>query len=238
MVKFFRDKIATYFNMDMPSTATWSGWKVIEKEARAKYPVRWFISRSIPGAWFKCVTKPWAAAKCWVDHRTVSRYHIIKINSLKPGYYDLDTRLLHGVFALLVDYVELECALMHGKHDDTPWRFLRLKQRRDAKAGLAYLLAMSTPEPDEPQAPYHDAASVAIELYDWWVNKRPERVRPHIASGLHALYVADDGCFDDMAKRPYFLATLDKYNEIERQYEAEDTAQMVRLISIRRHLWT
>ena len=43
----------------------------------------------------------------WIRFR-IKNYTKIQIRSLKPGYYENDTLLLHGMFQLLVDFVELE----------------------------------------------------------------------------------------------------------------------------------
>lgn len=40
------------------------------------------------------------------------RYHVVKTN-LRPGYYDVDYRMFHCCFALLVFFVEKECGGVH-----------------------------------------------------------------------------------------------------------------------------
>ena len=44
----------------------------------------------------------------WFKYRLTDRYNVIYIKSLEPNYYDTDTRLLHGMFQLLTDFVEEE----------------------------------------------------------------------------------------------------------------------------------
>lgn len=46
--------------------------------------------------------------KWWIRYRTTHKFHTVKIPTLKPGWYDTDTRLLHASFALLENYVERE----------------------------------------------------------------------------------------------------------------------------------
>jgi hypothetical protein len=48
----------------------------------------------------------------WTKHRTTNRYHVIK-TGLKPGWWDVDTRLLHASFTLLENFVELEKPFKH-----------------------------------------------------------------------------------------------------------------------------
>jgi len=58
--------------------------------------------------WFKhrlCQpTKLFKDIKWWFKHRIVEKYHI----DLKPGYYDIDTRILYANFGLLKEFVENE----------------------------------------------------------------------------------------------------------------------------------
>lgn len=56
----------------------------------------------------------------WMLHRTTHRFNRVKIKSLKPGYYDIDYRMLHACFQLLVDYVENErpFEIIDWDHDD------------------------------------------------------------------------------------------------------------------------
>jgi len=44
----------------------------------------------------------------WIAYRTYDKYNVIKIPTLTPHYYDKDHIFLHGCFALLTDYVEVE----------------------------------------------------------------------------------------------------------------------------------
>jgi len=46
--------------------------------------------------------------KYWFLHRTFKRFDIVKLKTLKPGYHDIDTRMLHACFNLLTQYVECE----------------------------------------------------------------------------------------------------------------------------------
>lgn len=73
-------------------------------------------SKSSRSEWFKWffkyrIMKPHLLAsdvKWWILHRTFNRFNKIEMPTLEPGYYDSDTRMLHGAFNLLTDFVEKE----------------------------------------------------------------------------------------------------------------------------------
>jgi len=86
------------------------------------------------------------------------------------------------------------------------------------------------------------------ELYLWWTVTYRNRPEPHDASGwteyCEASRIANGGKLSWMSgdKTPELKAmsdaAIDKLNEIEAAYEAEDEAMMIRLIKARDSLWT
>lgn len=106
---------------------------------------------------------------CYLRNRFLDKPHLVDTR-LEPGIsYDVDTRLIHGMFELLVDFVEDECANMYNicfLNGDCPGR--------SAINGISYLLAR-----DE----YSDADQIArhrevVDLYDWW-KSRDSRIDPY-----------------------------------------------------------
>ena len=92
------------------------------------------------------------------------------------------------------------------------------------------------------------AAKEQYELYNWWKNIRPNRPDPHDASGYSVYFAKLEAKHDGD-----FLAGLDDQDselaeegrkcslschEIEEAYEKEDEEMLIRLIKIRRSLWT
>jgi len=49
-----------------------------------------------------------------IAHRTFDKYHIIKTD-LKPGYYDINIRMVSALYALVKDFVEIEMTQKKGK---------------------------------------------------------------------------------------------------------------------------
>jgi hypothetical protein len=91
------------------------------------------------------------------------------------------------------------------------------------------------------------AAIEILELYNWWKHIRPLRPDPHDASGWTEYCTRkrsdDEGILDWLEDRSEEDSKesgriLDICNAMEVAYEKEDEEMMIRLIRIRRSLWT
>ncbi len=186
---------------------------------------------------------------------------------IKPGdWCDVGNRFLPCLFNELVDFVEIEQAwhtcmwdAEARKRYHVPWwrsGWLRWRTWRCPEAGVDHLKwAMSLTNADfidveageTPEPTYQaKAAKEILELYTWWKEVYPARPDPHDASGWSAY------CEMRREKGYHFLdmedktpedaeqcrIALDKAQEIETAYEAENEAMMIRLIKIRQSLWT
>ena len=90
------------------------------------------------------------------------------------------------------------------------------------------------------------AAREILELYRWWKEVYPNRPDVHDVSGwtaycnmrrekgYHLLDMEDKS----PEEAEWCRTALDKSHEIEKQYNDEDEAMMIRLIKIRESLWT
>lgn len=252
---------------DKPYAATSKEWRQWNAKAKAEQPVAYWIHEVaidwIEDQWHRFVTSPINETRWAIRHRFFDRYNIIH-TGLKSGYYDADTRLLHGMFNLLVDFVEVEKAWMHVVFDKDaqktrkhPWWSLgwtRFKAFRDPEAGLAHLAwEMSLDDPALNEYERSDAqaesAREQLALYNWWKHVRPARPDAYDASGW------SDYCEQRRAQSEDPLGFLDHEDEtdeqrantkrildlnhqIEKQYEDEDQEMLIRLIKIRKGLWT
>src|SRR3990167_9375245 len=95
---------------------------------------------------FKHLPRRLEELKYWVIHRTIDRYNKIEIPSLEPGYYDKDAQMLHGMFDLLVDYVECELAWMQlffskTERKNVPWwqTFKSYRNKHARRLGIKHL---------------------------------------------------------------------------------------------------
>jgi hypothetical protein len=204
--------------------------------------------------------------KYYINNRWVSRTHTLTSNLKRGQWHEFDTRLLHCMFDELVNYVEVEEAWSNVAWDEEArkkynapfyaWGWFRWRTWRSPEAGLAKLQWASSLtneewlDEDEKHLaePTHQAltAREVMFLYDWWKNIRPHRPDPHDASGWTELCEKrreeGRGLLDLESRSDEEEAAtrkaLDVCRQIEEQYENEDTDMMIRLIRIRRGMWT
>jgi hypothetical protein len=170
----------------------------------------------------------------WIRYRTTRRnYHIVN-TGLAPGYHDCDERMIHAIFNLLVDFVEIEKAWMNTWTDNAAysklsWFDRNFRRFRSPEDGIAYLNWEINQCNLKDQS---DSAKEILDLYTWWKEVRPNRPDPYIE-------------FDYDFSKSFGLTTLKenrsiltKINEIENYYHQEDEDMLIRLMKIRRCLWT
>jgi hypothetical protein len=183
-------------------------------------------------------------------------------------WQDVGYRFLPCLFNELVDFVEIEQAWhtciwdeeARKKYNPPWWRsgWLRLRTWRCPEAGLAHLNWASTLTDEEflddnkkNEAVLTNQANSAleiIELYTWWTTTYRNRPDPYELSGwndyceqsrknnngkLSWTSHNDTPELQELSKKAHaaLMAT-------EEAYEKEDTEMMIRLIKIRRDLWT
>lgn len=187
---------------------------------------------------------------------------------IRPGHWmDVGYRFLPCLFNELVDFVEIELAWWQIAWNDAGkqkyaapfwatgwfrWRTWRCPQagldNLDWQSKLTYdeeWIGADDPKYNQP-TPQAIAAKEILELYLWWKFDRPKRPDPHDAGGWTAICANRRLEFGDSLdwegetaeQRAEARRALDLTNKIEEQYEAEDEAMMIRLIKIRRALWT
>jgi hypothetical protein len=206
------------------------------------------------------------SVKYYINNRWVSKTHTLTSNLKRGQWHEFDTRLMHCMFDEMVNYVEVEEAWSHIAWDNEArkkynppfyaWGFFRWRTWRCPQAGLDKLewASMLTNEEWLESDQQHlveptQQAKTAIELltlYNWWKNDRPKRPDPYDISGWSELCEkrrADGRDLLDLEDRSEEEAAatrkaLDLCHKIEEQYEQEDTNMMIRLIKIRRGLWT
>lgn len=205
--------------------------------------------------------------KHYFSNRWITKTHALTSSSLKVGqWHELDSRLLHCMFDELVNFVEIDEANSNvawdlearKKYDPYNRRqsMFRIRPWRCPEAGIDKLKWASTLTNEEwldednkhlaEPAVQALAAREILELYTWWKTVRPARVDPFDASGWteicearrtagkHWLDFEDRSEEEQQASR----ASLDKLRALEEQYLTEDEEMMIRLIRVRRSLWT
>lgn len=159
-------------------------WEEWEAEAKKQYPIRYFMSETLPIKWGRftriCFRDPWYWLKCAVWHK----YNVVKCRRLGPTWCDRDHLLVHAVFQILTDFIDKE----------KPWQFEASdKEIIDAYSGDGF----------------GDMTYASTELANWTELKR--------------LYFWWKG-FDPMDDYHGSWDTI--------------TENMVRVIRLRKYLWT
>lgn len=227
-----------------PDALEWNAWEDWRKEASSKRPVRYFLAETVLDKLQDIVNFPRDLAhslSAWWHNRFVAKTHCLK-TGLPPGrYHELDDRILHGLFNELKEFVESELAHMQSLGgDDKKYVF---KRGRCPEAGVDHLLWASALRFGEGEGfkkgdaewgkptPQAKSAAKILELYRWWTEVRPNRPNPHDASGWSEHWEKES---NDRNKRSAFK----KLQKMEEDQEAEDEKMLIRLMKVRKSLWT
>lgn len=164
-------------------------------------------------------------------------------------------------------YIHIICRDKARKKYNTPWywSFFRISQWRCPEAGLDYLNWAASLRHDEDWIKKDDpdygkptrqalAAQETIILYNWWKNERPMRADPIEASGWSnyceekrkkmqengmdsdLLFIDDENKSEEDEKRAHEIR--ENYHKMACEQDEEDTEMLIRLIKLRRYIWT
>ena len=249
-----------------PGSATMQEWKNWEKQAQQNHPIRYWIVETgfnVLQDIVCYIPEKINNIRYYLNNRFYTKTHALTSTLPRGQFYEFDTRLLHCVFDELVNFVEIEKAwmLVCWSEDKKQKYAVPLSRRkwylrwftewRCAEAGLEYLdweISLVNDDwcdkthPDYGK-PTHQAITAAEikELYIWWTEKRPARLDPYDVSGWSDLCDSNDRAFFE-EKTPeenkQIRDSLDLCSQIEKQYEDEDEEMLMRLIKIRKSLWT
>lgn len=206
--------------------------------------------------------------KYYINNRWVTKTHVMSTGLKPGTWHEYENRLMYGAFNELVNFVEIELAWFHIAWSDkdkakynTPfwasgwlrWRTWRCKQagldNLDWQRALVYNGDWGTEPGDEKfgkPTPQAIAAQEILDLYTWWTVTRPARKDPYDASGWSAIcerrrQTDPDDIFGE-AKTPEEKEqtnnALDALRKMEEQFENEDQEMLIRLVKVRRSLWT
>lgn len=219
----------------------WDEWKDRQKKER---PIRYWLSDTLLEKlqdFFYFPYDVYSNVKSYVRNRWIDKTHYLK-TGLKPGkYYEFDTRILHGLFNELVDYVEMELAIIAKWNTYKTYTF---KNGRCAEAAIDYFKdAEDTVEKtrrkiaEQPKtSPFYSNLMNSLafdeqhleqtnqikELYEWWTKIRPLRDDPYLT-------ISEETHGDKWVQLIEFV--------LKDQYD-EDTSMLIKLIKIRDRLWT
>jgi hypothetical protein len=272
-VKWLRNKL----NIDKPYALPWGGFEKWEAELKAKRPLAYFLTETLPDMLeypAKWTVDPFNEVRYYFRNRFVTKTHYIA-TGLAPGkWYEFDSRVLHGLFTELVDFVEIEKAghMVAWSHKaetekyNMPWWkehwFSNWAEWRCAEAGLDHLrweISLDDPAKDlhercDSQA---QAARETMILYTWWKEIRSVRTdnAAYEDSGWDDFNVRMDAKYGDdwmwggasgagrnskltLAEQKEYEVIRDAIDQLEKDWDQEDEDMMIRLIKLRKSLWT
>jgi hypothetical protein len=219
---------------DKPSALEWDKWSEWHNNAEKNNPVRYWVAETLLDKLQDIVNFPldvYHTVDVYVRNRWIDKIHYLR-TGLTPGeYYDLDYRILHGLFNELVIFIESELAYRSKYNSEKKYKFIK---GRCKEAALDYLnwagqlilneeygVQKDDPEYGKPSNQAIDSKKIR-ELYDWWTVVRPNRYDP----------------YELFSRETHGNEYYKLIGELEDRYSAEDTAMLIELIKIRGAIWT
>lgn len=208
-----------------PGEYTWEDW---EKDAKASYPIRYFLSHSIPAWWSYHVTRPIGDAWYWLKSHTFRRRHLLDlrqpwnqdyIDQYRYGYIDPDTQLLFAAFNILVSYVqERKQSKYHHNIDEEGIAASKKAMAKQHEATPQDLERISEEEN-------------ILKLYIYWTEKRKAQQK-HIVALLRdwSYHRLDDKKIDNHTR-------WDLLQAAEKEFDEEEDDMLHLLVKIRKLMW-
>ena len=232
-----------------PYALEWGAWDDYYSDLKKRKPIRYWITEHFLKTLQNIIYLPYdiyETIDCYVRNRWIDKTHVIQ-TGFKPGkFYEIDDKIMYGLFNELVDFVEKDLAHI-GTHSDKNVKY-KFHKGRCVEAAYAYFRWASRLKDvdDKGQKTSSEQAKTARKikkLYEWWTKTRPSRVDPYVSSGWSEVCKVDDKTlFDDKNKSPAQLRkqkqALKKLGDLEEKYDNEDTNMLIELIKIRHHLWS
>lgn len=262
------DKIRGTPKLEVGSSKDWKNWEEeAKKKHPIRYYIAEELLDKIQNVIMYPIDKIYNI-KYWFNNRFITKTHALTSNLKRGQWHEMDERILNCLFDELVSFIEIEkswkniiCDEDAARKYDAPWfskGWSRFRVWRSPEAAMDYLSWEEslvkdeswglTPDDPEYGFPTHQAlaAKEQRELYHWWKYVRPNRPDPYDASGWTE-YCGDKrrkgiSLFDDSEETPEESARigemLDIHRKLEEEYDMEDEQMLIRLVKIRRSLWT
>ena len=248
-------KFNAWIRYNPPTALTTRGWRLFEEEFRQRAPIRYYLYRGFRNKYVRPIYRKYLNILDWIRYRTYDRYHILHTR-LPPGYHEVDTQMLHVNFNLLKDFVEIELAWHYyiwHEEDRRSWfeKYIPFYDRffpsLNPNLGINYLNWATTL--DDPMLPpverserQAQSAREILALYNWWVNDRPNRkeivVPDYDHQGLGIMASLDDDFDREASDYKEHHKKMKERSEQEEKWRKEDDEMLIRLMNVRRDLWT
>lgn len=253
-------KLADYIRGNTkPQVASASKWIDWEESAKESKPVRYWLAETGLDSLQEIVYSPVtavAAVRSYVSNRFISCAHACTASpqDITPGSWcDTGYRFMPCMFNELVNFVETEIASVHysslSKEDRNRFEKPRMfRTWRSPSAGVEKLALDSLVLNKEiidnaPDDPHKDELSQfairskeVLDLYLWWTEVYRNRPDPYdtVSQELGVKPTLDMLDYDEAIVREWSKRVA----AIEQCYDNEDEEMLIRLIKIRKWLWT
>jgi hypothetical protein len=153
-------KIKNPVAIPKPKAATMEQWDEWKTKAKKEHPIKYFLSETIPREFRflkRRITDFW-----WeIKYRTISehKYNLVD-TGLKPGYYEIETRMLYSCFSLLCSYVEKQMPSRSSKYSK-----IKILTQKDYVNNLEDYVMFNEREGFTEHAKHYRDIK---ELYLWW----------------------------------------------------------------------
>lgn len=220
-----------FYSSDELSDFLDDGLTKLQKQAKKKYPIRWWLFKKIPDTidiqFYRKIINPYNTAVWTLQNFLWYRVNIIK-TAPYSHYRDIDHTLETAMQILLFRFVEDECAIMGGgTFGDTKAAFKFLRERGklnpEVKKVKGKWVSDTSKTPPMIQV---------IDLYNYFKKELPRREK--LEKKMLNTW-ARSGKKKNTKKYEKLFWQL---KEHEDQTIELTTLHLTQLISIRKHLWT
>lgn len=239
--KIYWQEFCKWVRFHKPTSATLTDWRRFNKRFKKEAPIRYFLLEIVPHFYRVRIRRPVHDFVWWFIYRLHPRhrYHVIK-TGLKPGYTENEDLMLHAVFSLVCDYVEVELGL---------WRANASKKYRCRQRGESHIRNFITEfENDSMEAEHVAFYKELLEIYIWWKDVytnhnpysekgiNPMRVHNNNKDSLLSSLFAGDDIPEIVARQTTDWMTRNEERAL--MFEAETDRMLKRAISVRHLMWT
>jgi hypothetical protein len=248
-----------------PDDITWDDWEEITKE---QTKLGYFLTETLPdfiNMVVDVIKKPKHVIRSWLVNGFIERSNVLQTKLPFGQYYEIDYRMLHANFETLVTFVESELAwgefswnnesVKYKNYTKNPFKQWRcpeagldkLKWEMELKYTSDYFPRVADNDLLGKPTPQAESAREKWILYHWWKNSYSEMSDPH--ERWHK--------FNDEMRKKYnesFISLCDSHRtKEEKEYgaelfkkaqieeirvESEIDEMLIRLMKIRRTMWT
>jgi len=215
-----------------PYALEWKEWDEWHDNQKKNKPFRYWLSETFLNRLQDIVYFPfdlYHTIRIYIRNRFIDKLQYLNTGLKLGEYYDLDYRILHGLFNELVDFVELELPLSMRYDSSKKYNFVkgRCQEAQDDYFRWAVHLKYQGRLTEQAKA-----SRKIKELYEWWKFIRPKRQDP-----LSDPILCDIDGILDKKKFNKQQKLYKKAYDLEQQYDEEDTDMLIELIKIRHYLW-